>query len=138
MVTEEGSWKWNELESVLPDDVLHQLLATPPPTRFGLHDCVDWIHNDKRCNHGGICLRMGGFLCQLMGLDVTSSVYLLVGVTANKNADSLAKISQAMDVSPLREVDSSCHLFLQLPLEALVSFYDDLSCVTGVNLANYD
>ncbi|KAK8670052.1 hypothetical protein V6N13_104816 [Hibiscus sabdariffa] len=47
MITEEGSQKWNELESVLPDDVLHRLLATPPPTWFGLPDCVGWIHIDK-------------------------------------------------------------------------------------------
>ncbi|KAK8519695.1 hypothetical protein V6N11_064846 [Hibiscus sabdariffa] len=61
-----------------------------------------------------------------------------IGRTANKIVDSLAKISRAMHVSPLREVDSSCHLFLQPPPEALVVFHDNLSCVMGVNPTNYD
>ncbi|KAK8717043.1 hypothetical protein V6N13_044326 [Hibiscus sabdariffa] len=38
MVPEEGYWKWNELESFLPNDVLHRLLATPPPTSNDNHE----------------------------------------------------------------------------------------------------
>ncbi|KAK8565357.1 hypothetical protein V6N12_058921 [Hibiscus sabdariffa] len=60
-----------------------------------------------------------------------------IGRMANKTVDSLVKLSRVMHMSTLREVDSSCRLFLQPPHKTLTAFHDDLTRLSIVNQPTY-
>ncbi|KAK8611522.1 hypothetical protein V6N13_131570 [Hibiscus sabdariffa] len=50
MVDNTGSWRWREVESLLPSSVLHRLAATMPPTNLQSHDFIGWKWRDNREN----------------------------------------------------------------------------------------